>query len=143
MKRTAWVFQGTISFQWESTSLVDERWEQKIKTDSNVIFCSGVLIKLPSSAFGFSLRYNRGHIGTSIPFPCQDSPSQEPPIPWNLHPMLSSPCPPWLPWSKVLAFDAAVAQDGFSMTIDLGPKPCVPLLCACFPVGFPYLWGND
>lgn len=62
----------------------------------------------------------------NIPFPCQDSPSQEPPSPQDpssfpqdlLHPLLSGP--PRLPWSQVLAFAAAVAQDGFNVTHDLG-----------------------
>ena len=35
-----------------------------------------------------------------------------------LHPLLSGP--PRLPWSQVLAFAAAVAQDGFNVTHDLG-----------------------
>ncbi|XP_048667039.1 glutathione hydrolase 7 isoform X3 [Marmota marmota marmota] len=56
----------------------------------------------------------------------KDSPSQEPPSPQDpssspqdlLHPLLSGP--PRLPWSQVLAFAAAVAQDGFNVTHDLG-----------------------
>lgn len=62
----------------------------------------------------------------NIPFPCQGSPSQEPPFPQDpssspqdlLHPLLSGPLR--LPWSQVLAFAAAVAQDGFNVTHDLG-----------------------
>lgn len=62
----------------------------------------------------------------NIPFPCQDSPSQESPFPQDpssspqdlLHPLLSGPLR--LPWSQVLAFAAAVAQDGFNVTHDLG-----------------------
>nr|XP_044604449.1 glutathione hydrolase 7 isoform X8 [Equus asinus] len=38
-----------------------------------------------------------------------------------LHPLLSGP--PRLPWSQVLAFAAAVAQDGFNVTHDLGHPP--------------------
>ncbi|KAK2491599.1 hypothetical protein MC885_006193 [Smutsia gigantea] len=55
----------------------------------------------------------------------KDSPSQEPPSPQDpsfppqdlLHSLLSGP--PRLPWSQVLAFAAAVAQDGFNVTHDL------------------------
>ncbi|XP_064429132.1 glutathione hydrolase 7 isoform X4 [Mirounga angustirostris] len=55
----------------------------------------------------------------------KDSPSQEPPFPQDpssspqdlLHPLLSGPLR--LPWSQVLAFAAAVAQDGFNVTRDL------------------------
>ncbi|XP_063489800.1 glutathione hydrolase 7 isoform X4 [Symphalangus syndactylus] len=55
----------------------------------------------------------------------KDSPSQEPPSPQDpssfpqdlLHPLLSGS--PRLPWSQVLAFAAAVAQDGFNVTHDL------------------------
>lgn len=62
----------------------------------------------------------------NTPFPCQDSLSQEPPSPQDpssspqdlLHPLLSGPLR--LPWSQVLAFAAAVAQDGFNVTHDLG-----------------------
>lgn len=63
----------------------------------------------------------------NIPFPCQDSPSQEPPPPGPLlippgPPPPPSLCPPLLrlPWYQVLAFAAAVAQDGFNVTHDLG-----------------------
>ncbi|XP_063104555.1 glutathione hydrolase 7 isoform X4 [Cavia porcellus] len=86
----------------------------------------------------------------------KDSPSQEPPSPQDpssspqdlLHPLLSGP--PRLPWSQVLAFAAAVAQDGFNVTHDLAralaeqlpPNASERFLETFLPLGHPPLPGS-
>ena len=58
--------------------------------------------------------------GARTLFPRNPPPPQDPSsFPQDLlHPLLSGS--PRLPWSQVLAFAAAVAQDGFNVTHDLG-----------------------
>ncbi|XP_058535608.1 glutathione hydrolase 7 isoform X3 [Ochotona princeps] len=86
----------------------------------------------------------------------KESPSQEPPFPQDpssfpqglLHPLLSGP--PRLPWSQVLAFAAAVAQDGFNVTHDLAqalaeqvpPNASERFLEMFLPSGHPPLPGS-